>query len=341
MTTEPTVALALVGCGSFALDVEATLGELPAARIVAVCDVEAASAERFGRRLGVPAFTDLHQLLRRSDAEAVVIMTPHATHRDLTVAAAQAGRHVFCEKAMAVNVAQCHEMVQAAEANGVKLMVGHKRRLRPAFARMGEVLRSGELGAIQVLTVTGYHDRQLAGWWTRRSEVGGLMFWAGVHDVDTLRFLCGEVASVYAVAGPKTHGGTDYTDSISAVLRFRSGAVGSIQVSPYYPLRQYRTSFGFEIVCEHGGMSYDPRSISVVYQATGGERHELCFPDYGFETAFRQEFASFLAWIVRDEPPLLTGLDGLRCVEILQAMELSMARGSVICLPLAHEERGP
>jgi predicted dehydrogenase len=341
VAAEPTVSLALVGCGSFALDVEATLRGLPEARVAAVCDVDARAAEPFGRRLGVPWFTDFDQLLSRSEAQAVVIMTPHATHRDLTVAAARAGRHVFCEKAMAVDVAQCHEMVQAAEANRVKLMVGHKRRLRPAFATMGEVLRSGELGAVQVLTVTGYHDRQLAGWWTQRSEVGGLLFWAGVHDVDTLRFLCGEVASVYALAGPKTHDGTDYTDSVSAVLRFRSGAVGSIQVSPYYPLREYRTSFGFEIVCEHGGMSYDPRTIGVVYQATGGERHEVRFPDYGFETAFHQEFASFLGWILRDEPPLLTGLDGLRCVEILQAIELSMARGSVICLPLAPDERGP
>lgn len=341
MRTEPTVSLALVGCGSFALDVEATLRGLPEARIVAVCDVDGAAAERFGARLDVPWFTDFDTLLTSSDVEAVVILTTHATHRDLTLAAARAGRHVFCEKAMAVNVAECHEMVDAAAAHGVKLMVGHKRRLRPAFATMGEVLRSGVLGAVQVLTVTGYHDRQLSGWWTKRSQVGGLMFWAGVHDIDTLRFLCGEVEFVYAVAGPKTRPDTDYADSVSAVLRFRSGAVGSVQVSPYYPLRQYRTSFGFEIVCERGGMRYDPRTISVEYQASGGERHEVRFPDYGFETAYHQEFASFLGWILRDEPPVLTGLDGLRCVEILQAIELSMARGSVICLPLAPDERGP
>jgi predicted dehydrogenase len=171
--------------------------------------------------------------------------------------------------------------------------------------------------------------------------VGGLMFWAGVHDVVTLRFLCGEVASVYAVAGPKTHTATDYHDSISAILEFRSGAVGSFQISPYYPLRQYRTSFSFEIVCERGGMSYDPRRIAVAYQATGAECHEVVFDDYGFDIAYRKEFQSFLSWILRDEPPLLRGEDGLRCVEILQAIELSIARKSRVMLPLSVDERGP
>ena len=104
---------------------------------------------------------------------------------------------------MAVSVAECHAMIATADAHGVKLMVGHKRRLRPAFATMGQVLRSGVLGNVQVLTVTRYHDRELHGWWartigSRRTDVLG-----GVHDVDTLRFLCGEVESVYAVAGPR------------------------------------------------------------------------------------------------------------------------------------------
>src|SRR5439155_18790057 len=115
-----------------------------------------------------------------------------------TVAAAEAGRHVFCEKAMAVNVAECREMIASARAHGVKLMVGHKRRLRPAFATMGQILRSGLLGRVQTLAVTGFHWRLVEGWWARRAAVGGLLFWAGVHDVDTLRYLCGEVASVYA-----------------------------------------------------------------------------------------------------------------------------------------------
>jgi myo-inositol 2-dehydrogenase/D-chiro-inositol 1-dehydrogenase/scyllo-inositol 2-dehydrogenase (NAD+) len=339
--TERAVSMALVGCGSFAEDVVATLRQLPEAHIVAVCDVNPVAAETFGTRLGVPCFTDLNRLLAKSDAQAVVIMTPHSTHHDLTVAAARARRHVFCEKAMAVNVAECHAMVDAARVNGVKLMVGHKRRLRPAFATMGKVLHSGVLGKVQVLTVTGYHDRELHGWWATKSAVGGLMFWAGVHDIDTLRFLCGEVDSVYAVAGPKTHTNSDYSDSVSAILQFRSGAVGSFQVSPYYPLRQYRTSFGFEIVCERGGMSYDPRTISVAYQTNGGEQQVVQFADYGFETAYLQEFQSFLSWILRDEPPVLSGEDGLRCVEILQAIELSMARGCVVRLPLPIDERGP
>src|SRR4051794_3392719 len=108
MADPPTVSMALVGCGSFAEDVVAILAQLPEARIVAVCDERPAAAEAFGTRLGVPCFTDLDRLLSESPAQAVVIMTPHETHCGLSVAAARAGRHVFCEKAMAVNVAECH-----------------------------------------------------------------------------------------------------------------------------------------------------------------------------------------------------------------------------------------
>src|ERR1041385_2684234 len=101
MSADRSVALALVGCGSFAEDIVAVLGHLPEAHIVAVCDVNPAAAAAFGARLGVPHFTAIDGVLAESDAQAVVIMTPHSTHRDLAVAAARAGRHVFCEKAMA------------------------------------------------------------------------------------------------------------------------------------------------------------------------------------------------------------------------------------------------
>src|SRR4051794_40375608 len=114
-----TVSLALIGCGSFAEDVVAILAQLPEARIVAVCDERPDAAEAFGARLGVPCFTDLDRLLVESDAQAAIIMTPHATHCALTVAAARAGRHVFCEKAMAVNVAECYAMIEAARSHGV------------------------------------------------------------------------------------------------------------------------------------------------------------------------------------------------------------------------------
>ena len=82
-------------------------------------------------------------------------------------------------------------------------------------------------------------------------------------------------------------------------------------------------------------------ATDVMPIAPVGSENAIWDSDYGFDVAFPKEFQSFLSWILRDEPPLLTGEDGLRCVEILQAIEISMARGTVVRLPLPVDERGP
>ena len=246
---------------------------------------------------------------------------------------------------MAINVAECHEMIGAAQANGVRLMVGHKRRFRPAYWKIKQLLDSGDFGAPMAINVAGYFERDLstmAGWWASQTACGGLIYWAGVHDVDTVRFLMGEVAEVYAITASKRfRERTDYEDWIAITLRFASGAVGSLQVSPYYPMATYRTAFGYQIVCEHGGIAYDPRQIAVHYQLPDQPMHTVTFPDYGHDVAFDKEFANFAAWILRDEPPVLTGEDGLRCVEILQAAYISVATGEPVKLPLEPGDRRP
>lgn len=238
----------LIGCGDFGAELAAVIDGMDELILKSVFDSQPGRAERLAERYGARAFRELDAMLERSNSPAVLIVTPHHTHRDLAVAAARAGRHIFCEKAMARTVAECYDMIDAAEHHGVKLMVGHKRRLRPAYALMGEILRSGILGRPLAANVLGFHWRiwdQRTQWQARRDEVGGLLHWAGVHDIDTLRFLLGEVAAVYAVEGPKIQRHTDYADNLSVTMRFASGAVGTLQVSPYFPLFSYRRAFEY------------------------------------------------------------------------------------------------
>jgi predicted dehydrogenase len=338
------LSIDLIGCGSFGGELATIIAGLPELSLRGLYDTRPEAARALAHRLGVRACPSLDALLDGSGARAVLIVTPHHTHRDIAVAAARAGRHIFCEKAMARTVAECHAMLEAADRHGVKLMVGHKRRLRPAYALIGEVLRSGILGRPIAATVTGFHWRRWdrrTDWCARRAEVGGLLHWAGVHDVDTLRFLLGEVAAVFAVEGPKLHDNTDYADSLAVTLRFASGAVGSLQVSPYFPMFGYRRAFSYQIVGEHGGVWYDPVRMTVEYQVGDSPRTVTTFDDWGFDVAYAAELRSFARWALADEPPLLTGEDGLRCVEIMQAAYLSAASGREIRLPLDRAETGP
>ncbi len=124
------IRFALAGAGSFGVDFAAYLAEF--GRLVAVCEPHPAARNAFPARTGLtlPQFETLDQLLAEIDFDALVITASNETHRDLAVAAANAGKHVFCEKPMANTVPECWDMVRACKAAGVRLMVGHKRRLR-------------------------------------------------------------------------------------------------------------------------------------------------------------------------------------------------------------------
>ncbi len=336
------VRLGLVGTGGFGSYTADIIAQIPEIQLVGVADPNTESASLVAERYDIPSWSSHEELIAECDCDAVAVVTPHNTHRDIAVAAARAGRHVFCEKTMAINAAECHEMIDAATAAGVKLMVGHKRRFRPAWAEMKRLLESGEFGKPVAVNIAGYFGRRIDRFYKSREASGGLLYWAGVHDVDTIRHLMGEVNSVYATIGPKLHPEIDdLEESISVTLNFASGAIGSLQVSTYYPMATYRTGFSYQIVCERGGIAYDPRQVAVVSQLEGEPAQTSFFEGYDATSAFLHEWSNFAAWILRDEPPVLTGEDGLRCVEILQAAYISADRGSPVKLPLDTDDRRP
>lgn len=336
------VRVGLIGAGGFGREIAKMIARLPELELAGVADVDTAAATALAAESGVPSWSNHASLLDECDCDTVAISTPHSTHRDIAIAAAEAGRHIFCEKAMAINVAECHDMIRAAEEHSVRLMIGHKRRLRPAYAEIKRLLDGGEFGRPMAINVAGYFGRQLTGWWNSREACGGLLFWAGVHDIDTIRHLMGEVSRVHAVTGPKLYSDiTDYEDSIAINLTFAGGAIGSVQVSTFYPMATYRTSFDYQIVCEHGGIAYDSRQASVHHQIKDRPMETSFFEGYGHDVAYDLEWSNFAAWLLRDEPPILTGEDGLRCVEIMQAAYISVATGESVDLPLAIDDRRP
>ena len=172
------------------------------------------------------------------------------------------------------------------------------------------------------------------GFWKRRAGVGGLFHASGVHDVDTLRFYFGEVDTVYAVAAPKFDTDTDYEDAMALTLKFRSGAIASLGVTCRYPLLGFPHAFEHQIVCERGGIRYDPQTLTVFWQKVGGEPQSIRFPDAGYDVAYEAELNSFVEWVREGTLPIVTAEDGLRCVEVMQAAYLSAERGEPITLPL-------
>lgn len=338
------VMIGLIGYGWFAeLLCARVIPYVTELKVAAVCDPALGRRDQAKMQLGVPVFEDIQALLAGSNCEAVIVLTPHNTHRMLVEAATAAGRHVFCEKAMAVTVEDCLAMITAARVAGVELLVGHMQKLFPPYARVIDLVRSGRYGGPLAVNVFGFHWCPVfEGWWRSKKACGGLLYWTGIHDLDTMRHVVGdEVVEVYAVAGPKTDGYTDYEDSIAVTLRYENGAIGTLQITPHDPLRDFNHSFSLSVVCERGSIRYLPEGPAVEHGARSlhelGERQVERFATHedNENAAYRWELGHFARVVRGIERPVLTGEDGLRCVEVMQAAYRSMATGSSVIMQRA------
>lgn len=342
------VRFALIGTGNFGPWFSRYLNEV--GELVAICDPSEQARAGFFEvtQFSIPALADYHELLEFGEFDAVAIAGPNYLHKEIAIAAARAGKHVFCEKAMAPTVPDCWEMVKACEENNVRLMVGHKRRLRAPWERMLELRKM--VGDPVMISTTGFFDSRpddFKGWWTREEQSGGLLMLSGIHELDWMRAMGGEVEMVSALFGSQVDPRYGFPDSIQVMLRFRSGAVGSLGVSLSYPLRRYRQVCGSEVVTRDGGMrlvtSFNEAELSwqrLADEEPQSERFEEPSGDpVGVHEAFRRELGDFARWVAGEiTEPCLTWREGLRCVELIEAAHLSAKRtGEWLRLPLYPE----
>jgi predicted dehydrogenase len=341
MTSSP-VTVGLVGFGWFAeLLTSRVFPNVPEIRVTAVCEQLSVRRERAGMLLEVPVFEDIASMLRGSSCQAVVIMTPHNTHRELVEAAAASGRHIFCEKAMAVTAADCAAMIRAAKLAKVTLLVGHMQKLFPPYARVIQLVQDGVYGKPLAVNVFGFHwCRVFEGWWRKKDLCGGLLYWTGIHDLDSMRAIVGkEVNKVYATVGIKTDDYTEYEDSIVVTLNYEGGAMGTLQVAQHDPLRDFNHSFALSVLCERGSIRYLPEVCAVEHRSRTnhdlGKLHREVFPSHeeNENAAYRAEFAHFGGVVRGEESAILTGTDGLRCVETLEAIYQSVSEGLPVIVP--------
>ncbi|MDP6108171.1 MAG: Gfo/Idh/MocA family oxidoreductase, partial [Candidatus Brocadiia bacterium] len=222
----------LAGCGDFGKYLGAYLKEV--AEIAAVCDLDATRARGTAAELGleIPEYSSHEAMFAAGGLDAVAITAANFAHAEITVAAARSGLHVFCEKAMARNVPECWAMARACREHGVKLMIGHKRRLRPPWARMVELTDDALLGQVLGVTVAEYCDNRpynfFDTWWADPELSGGFFHMHGVHVVDWFRALCGDAARVGALYGPQHDSRYRFRDIVHATFQFEGGALATL-----------------------------------------------------------------------------------------------------------------
>ena len=327
------IGIGLISCGGMAMHLARQARELPDARIVAVCDVDESRAAAAGGEFGVPHVTDYRALLDNSDVGAVIIATPGGFHEEPTVAAAQAGKHVFCEKPMAVTLEACDRMEAACRAAGVKLMIGQVLRLFPVFHKTADLLRNGVVGEVQSMALarTGGPSTFEGGWRAKYDLSGGGLMEVNAHELDVMRHVGGEVESVFATSRQIIQDRYDYDDTFQIDLKFRSGATGHLYASCASALGQYYMTFE----CSEGTVANGGFGGPIRYAKFGeSEPTALDKADWEKEEPYRHELRLFLEAVRNDTEPAIGAKDGRAAVEIALAAYRSAKTGEVVRLPL-------
>ncbi len=304
--------------------------------------------------MGAPAYASLSELIKAENPDGVVLATPTPLHLEQSLICIEARTPVLIEKPIAVTSKDARTVTLAAEKAGVPLLVGHHRRHNGMVQAAKAAIESGAIGDVRAIQATCWFYKpdyyfDIAPWRTRRGA--GPISVNLVHDVDLLRHFCGEVESVQAVSAPSKRG-FENEDLATAVLRFASGTIATISVSD-----SIVAPWSWELTARENP-AYPATSESCYL--IGGSKGGLSLPDlriWSHENApdwwtpisasnltckmddpLSVQIAHFSNVVAGSEPPLVTGLEGLKSLEVVEAVALSAETGREVELGADTDE---
>lgn len=315
-----------------------TVRWLSSARLTCVVDSDEGAAQKASAELGVPCFETLERALRSADIDGVVITTPTFTHAPLAVTAAEAGKHVFCEKPMALSVGECDEMARAAKATGVVLQVGFVRRFQPEFLAAKRRVDEGAIGQPMVVKSLTRGPGLPPAWAHDIRRSNGMLAEVNSHDFDCVRWLVGsEIQRVYAETAnfkgaERGVREVDFYDNVVVTLKFESGALGAIDgTCP----ADYGYDARVEVLGTEGVLVVgDNRAVAIleVTQRGRGEMPTFASWPQRFETGYREELRGFIEAARCGSAPAVGAEDGRAAVAAVQAANRSWLEGRPVLL---------
>jgi predicted dehydrogenase len=324
----------IIGMGDIADRVTApAMSEAADSRLVAVMRRDLAKAEELARKHGVPrAYGSVEELVQDDDVHAVYVSTPVYVHAEQTIRSAESGKHVLCEKPMAMDVQEAQRMIDACDANDVKLMVCYYQRFNRRHRKIKELIGSGTIGQVTAARVNMsglLSDNPEA--WRQKPELGGggNLMDCGSHAVDLLRYLVGEVTQVSALVDTLAF---DYAvdDTATMLLKFDGGAQGVVTSHWSTLIPDPNESSSLAIFGTAGTITsaplHDKHSRGTLKVLTENEQAEYHFQG-STHVAMLQAFA---ASIERGELVPVTGYDGLRVSKVIAAAYESSRSGRAV-----------
>ena len=309
----------LIGCGDISRKrVAPALRDSPFCELVAVSRARAELAESFAHEFGARRWcAEWQELLTDYEVDAIYVATPVHLHAEQTIAAAERGKHVLCEKPMALSVADCDRMITACRANDVKLGVAYYRHFYPVVRRVKELLDSGDLGVPVVAQINAFEwfdpsaSEPRAWLIKKRLSGGGPMFDFGCHRIEVLLDVFGEVRDVKATLANTFFFDREVEDVATAVFRFERGTCGTLSVT--HAAREPQDTF--DLYCTDGSIHIpvlNEGKMRVI--APGGERTETHPNAKNIHQPLIDDFA---AAVLENRDPVVTGEIG-RAVAVVE-----------------------
>lgn len=304
---------------------------IPEAVLVGVADHDLARGRAMAEKFGARCFDGYEDILR-ADVDAVIVTSENFRHKDLVVMAAEAGKHVLCEKPISVSVPDAREMIDACDRNGVKLMTAFPCRYHPAMVRLKEAIDGGCIG--DVLAIKGTNrGRNPGGWFIDpKQSGGGAVMDHTVHVLDLMRWVlrC-EATEVYAEIGNALYKG-DYDDTGMLTVTFENGVFATIDTSWSRP-NSFPTwgDVTMLITGTNGIVMLDMFAQNMVLYHGDSEKVEHV--NWGSDIDYGL-IKDFVTTVGADVPVSITGEDGLKAMEVALGAYRSAQTGAPVKLPL-------
>jgi len=347
------IKFALVGCGRIAKRHADLLKEnqIHGARLAAVCDVQADRAQSFGEKYDVPYYTDMTQMMKKEnvDVDVVSVLTPSGMHAEHVLRLADFGKHIVVEKPMALTVSDADAMIRKCDEKGIHLFVVKQNRFNLPVVKMREALDAGRfqkmvLGTVRVRWCRDqkYYDQD--SWRGTWRYDGGVFTNQASHHIDLLLWMMGDVESVYAKSGTFLVN-TETEDTGVVILKFSSGALGVIEATTAVRPKDLEGSIsllGSGGTVEIGGFAVNEiRHWNFVEETPADhdvrENFSVNPPNvYGF--GHKTYLEHVVECIESGRSLLVSGLEGRKSLELLEAIYESIETGREVSMRFPHRK---
>ncbi|MBE5868727.1 MAG: Gfo/Idh/MocA family oxidoreductase [Lachnospiraceae bacterium] len=337
--------IAVVGVNSFGVRHMTGIQSLECAKLVAICDTDEKILKQRAEEFNMSAedcYTDHRELLKREDIDIVTVATPDPVHKLITVDALRAGKHVLCEKPMAMRLDDCKEMVKAQKETGMKLMVGQVGRYTPAFIEAKKLIDDGEIGDLFFVESEYAHDYSdlagIGGWRMDPVELRQPVTGGGCHAVDLLRWIAGNPSEVFAYSNRKSLTDWPVDDCTVAIMKFPNNVIGKVLTSigckRDYTMRTVLYGTAGTIIMDntstHLTLYKNDINGDKMYRGQPVQLYQLKIPVNVNNHNVASEIKDLCDAVLKDEPVKTDGVQGASTVAVCSAIVQSANTGEKV-----------